>query len=118
MAHSEVKVSSRTHPFKFAAGGVKATAIFIERRAELTLSESYSWVTSDHRSGQVIYNISIYIRKIIFATLFESPITGERNVCFLCLAQIKAWSSRWRQQDYSDDPIVSESILYSIPLFQ
>jgi hypothetical protein len=54
MPEFEAKKSDLTLPFKFSAGGMKATAIFIGRASELTASEAYSWVkSSDKGTGQV-----------------------------------------------------------------
>jgi hypothetical protein len=54
MPKFEAKKSELALPFKFSAGGIKATAIFIGRASELTASEAYSWVkSSDKGTGQV-----------------------------------------------------------------
>jgi hypothetical protein len=60
MPRSEAKKSKRAWPFKFAAGGIEVTAIFIGRASELTASEAYTWVNSlDKRAGQVRINYEV-----------------------------------------------------------
>jgi hypothetical protein len=65
MPKSEVKKSERALPFKFAAGGIEATAIFIGRASELAASEAYTWVkSSDQRTGQVSILYEIYTHSL------------------------------------------------------
>lgn len=50
---SESNKSDRAWPFKFTAGDIDATAIFIGVASELKASEAYTWVnSSDKRTGQ------------------------------------------------------------------
>jgi hypothetical protein len=61
MPKFEAKKSDLALPFKFSAGGIKATAIFIGRASELTASEAYSWVKSSDKGTE---NASLFAEGI------------------------------------------------------
>jgi hypothetical protein len=84
MPKSEAKKSDRALPFKFSAGGIEATAIFIGRVSELTASEAYSWVKSSNKgTGQVsiIYEVSSrYLNQLVIrpeSELWKGKYVGQ-----------------------------------------
>ena len=82
MACAERKTIARCIPFKFAAGGLEVTAIFIGRAAELTPSESYCWVKSDKRTGQVNKYDKRYIIQCLTLFYFQARIRYlEKEMC-------------------------------------